>query len=310
MPNIIARSAYNKLLDDISRLYEDAKGAQVRFCWETGRRIVEVEQNGEIRAAYGAGLIVKLSADLIKRYGPGSGFSVSNLKRMRQYYLLDTKSPHAGFLAWSDHAELFPVKDGKVRLRLEKRIAAGKLSRDELRALVRKETGADRATVSLPPLKRPTDLKLHTYKKTGADIDCGFFIDYPAPKADLAGVSITETPSYTYAATVRRVVDGDTLHVTIEVGYGIKLREKLRLAGIDAPELKTPEGEKAKRFVMKLLPPGAQIVIRSSKDDKYGRFVADIFYLKPDSTPEAIISSGTYLNQELLDKGHALRMGE
>jgi len=53
--------------------------------WEIGRRIVEFEQRGESRAAYGEALIERLSADLSARFG--RGFSARNLEQMRQFYL-------------------------------------------------------------------------------------------------------------------------------------------------------------------------------------------------------------------------------
>ncbi len=54
--------------------------------WEIGRRIVEHEQQGEQRAAYGRELLGRLSADLRTRFG--RGFSRQNLQQMRQFYLL------------------------------------------------------------------------------------------------------------------------------------------------------------------------------------------------------------------------------
>lgn len=52
---------------------------------EIGRRIVEFEQGGEARAAYGAQLIKRLSKDLCLRYK--RGFSAKNLRQMRLFYL-------------------------------------------------------------------------------------------------------------------------------------------------------------------------------------------------------------------------------
>ena len=49
--------------------------------WQIGRRIVESEQAGENRAAYGRGLLQRLAADLTKRFG--RGFGVDNLELMR-----------------------------------------------------------------------------------------------------------------------------------------------------------------------------------------------------------------------------------
>lgn len=53
--------------------------------WEIGRRIVEFEQGGRNRAAYGDALIDRLSADLGARFG--RGFSRQNLQQMRLFYL-------------------------------------------------------------------------------------------------------------------------------------------------------------------------------------------------------------------------------
>ena len=53
--------------------------------WEIGRRIVEYEQKGERRAAYGQALLARLAADLAGRFG--RGFSERNLGKMRLFYL-------------------------------------------------------------------------------------------------------------------------------------------------------------------------------------------------------------------------------
>ncbi len=81
MPGVPAVDRFRKLIGTISRLYVNARRAQVQFAWETGRLIVVEEQNGEMRAAYGRALIPKLSKELTKKYGPG--FSENVLLRMR-----------------------------------------------------------------------------------------------------------------------------------------------------------------------------------------------------------------------------------
>lgn len=78
---------------DIVALLEAARRAAARSVnalmtatyWAVGRRIVEFEQGGQERAAYGEALIVRLSADLTARFG--RGFSRQNLQQMRQFYL-------------------------------------------------------------------------------------------------------------------------------------------------------------------------------------------------------------------------------
>ncbi|MBI3618171.1 MAG: thermonuclease family protein, partial [Candidatus Omnitrophica bacterium] len=147
-------------------------------------------------------------------------------------------------------------------------------------------------------------------------IDCGFFVTFPVAKEELKDLNIAGEMSCTYAATIDRVIDGDTLLVLIEAGFRIIVRDRLRLRGIDCPETGTPpcreplaEGDRAKRFVEKLLPAGSTIVVKShkSKTDIHGRFVVDVFYRKEVEDARDILKDGVYLNQELLDKGHATR---
>ncbi len=53
---------------------------------------------------------------------------------------------------------------------------------------------------------------------------------------------------------------------------------------------------------------GALVVLRSYKSDKYGRFLADVWYLKGETDAEKILNNGHFLNQVLLDKGYAVRI--
>jgi len=80
-------------LDDIRALIVNARATvargvdlvQVHTNFEIGRRIVEQEQKGKNRAAYGEEIINTLSSRLTKEFG--RGFSISNLQSMRQFYL-------------------------------------------------------------------------------------------------------------------------------------------------------------------------------------------------------------------------------
>ncbi len=84
---------YPGIHGDIVALLEAARHAAARCVnalmtasyWEIGRRIVEFEQGGQDRAAYGEALIERLSADLSTRFG--RGFSRQNLQQMRLFYL-------------------------------------------------------------------------------------------------------------------------------------------------------------------------------------------------------------------------------
>lgn len=84
---------YGDIHTQIVELLESSRRAAARSVnalmtatyWEIGRRIVEFEQGGAERAAYGAALIERLESDLTKRFG--RGFSRQNLQQMRAFYL-------------------------------------------------------------------------------------------------------------------------------------------------------------------------------------------------------------------------------
>ena len=85
---------------------------------------------------------------------------------------------------------------------------------------------------------------------------------------------------YTYKAVLKNVVDGDTVDVTIDLGFSIYHTIRVRLAGIDTAEINSPILEerelakKAKMYVMAFL--GKEVVINTIGKDKYGRYLAYI----------------------------------
>ena len=84
---------YNEVLSGISELLGRARHSTSQAInsiltttyWEVGRRIVEFEQRGQVRAAYGERLWKRLADDLTARHG--RGFSKSNIALMRAFYL-------------------------------------------------------------------------------------------------------------------------------------------------------------------------------------------------------------------------------
>lgn len=77
--------------------------------------------------------------------------------------------------------------------------------------------------------------------------------------------------SWTYPATVVRVVDGDTVRLNLDLGLHIWRTDNCRIAGINTPELGTAAGSAAKAAAESLLPVGAAVVFTSTALDKYGR---------------------------------------
>lgn len=67
------------------RTYSAINTAMVEAYWQIGKRIVEQEQHGENRAAYGEGILKELSKALTAEFG--KGFSYANLYNFRQFYL-------------------------------------------------------------------------------------------------------------------------------------------------------------------------------------------------------------------------------
>lgn len=80
---------------------------------------------------------------------------------------------------------------------------------------------------------------------------------------------------YEYTGYVRNVVDGDTIDCDVNLGFNISVRERFRLAKIDAPELYTKEGEVVKAKVIDMLE-GKTVTLQVGKKDVYGRWLATV----------------------------------
>ena len=117
-----------------------------------------------------------------------------------------------------------------------------------------------------------------------------------------------EEALHVYAGVLEQIVDGDTLIVRIDLGFHVWFSERLRLRGIDTPELATPAGVAARDFVIAQLKGIERVVIQTFTVDLYGRYVCDVFYLPGMTETEVIFRHGQFLNQELLDAGHAVLM--
>ncbi len=89
----------------------------VEAYWRIGQRIVEEEQEGQTKAAYGKELIKELSKQLGDEFG--RGFSIANLKNFRQFYLTfpDPEKSYAlrSELGWTHHRLIMRVEDPKAR---------------------------------------------------------------------------------------------------------------------------------------------------------------------------------------------------
>jgi micrococcal nuclease len=111
---------------------------------------------------------------------------------------------------------------------------------------------------------------------------------------------------YTYDCTVEKVVDGDTLDIVIDLGFNVKMSQRVRLSGIDTPEVfgakATPEGKLASQFTTQWLAeqsskPGQfrYISEKYNSRDKYGRCLGQLVFVTKTETKS--------LNEELIAKG-------
>ena len=112
---------------------------------------------------------------------------------------------------------------------------------------------------------------------------------------------------YEYRCKVVKIVDGDTVDVDIDLGFGVWLKkERIRMFGIDTPESRTRDldekkyGLMAKDYITKLLDDEGGIVLKTRKDaeGKYGRILGEL-WRTTDFADKSI-------NQIMIEKHHAV----
>lgn len=111
-----------------------------------------------------------------------------------------------------------------------------------------------------------------------------------------------------YRATICRVIDGDTVVALVDKGFKNFQLEHLRLWGIDTPELRPRKGTDEEKIAEKVAAKaakarveqmigGKEVIIRTKKADKYGRYLAEIFL--PDDLSNTV-------NDQLVEEGYAV----
>ena len=116
---------------------------------------------------------------------------------------------------------------------------------------------------------------------------------------------------YVYRAKILRVIDGDTVDIDLDLGFGIVYaKQRVRLLGIDTPESRTRDltekfyGNLAKDFLKSLLQVGETYSLQTTLDKgKFGRILGD-FLVDDDVKVETPEVSG---NQLMLDNHHAVK---
>lgn len=297
--------------------------AKVLTYWNTGRYIrIHIRLNGDT-AEYAKRVLEDLGRDM--------DLDVSVLRRMAQFY--DAFSSRAGRrvlrlgLNWSHFRILITIEEEKTRMALAYRAAREEwvserleeeLARLRKRGLIEEKLSpSSRTPQLLVPIKGRVGIyriveigdKLNwdkgfaSYRElSGAEargLKAGDFVRRKEPGKFKKIPDAKASDLYTYDAELFRAIDADTFWMKVSLAPPDWRREKLRLRGIDAPELNTPRGRAAKRFVEALFKKAKKITVTTTKPDKYHRYLSDVFLKMPEG--EEI-----FLNTHLLETGHAV----
>jgi endonuclease YncB( thermonuclease family) len=87
-----------------------------------------------------------------------------------------------------------------------------------------------------------------------------------------------------------------TIDLQVDLGFYVQYNARIRVAGVDAPEMRTPEGQAATLWAMTLLGGMPYVTVRTELDRTFDRFVGRIEL--PDGTDYA---------ERLIDAGHGTR---
>ena len=100
------------------KVYSQINIAMIEAYWQTGKRIVQEEQGGANKAAYGEQILEELSKALSAEFG--KGFSLANLRNFRQFYLTfpteEKRYALRSELSWTHYRLIMRVDDEKARM--------------------------------------------------------------------------------------------------------------------------------------------------------------------------------------------------
>lgn len=110
------------------------------------------------------------------------------------------------------------------------------------------------------------------------------------------------TQLYHYACQLRKVIDGDTVDVAIDLGFDTLILRRVRMVGINTPEKHGETramGDAATAHLQLLLSQPGELRVISHEVEKFGRVLGTLILQKPDGTEIDI-------NRQMVQDGHAL----
>jgi endonuclease YncB( thermonuclease family) len=331
-PDVPVAKTYPELRQRVESAYLSGKRAAdeaaIRSAWLIGQLIERHVLLFQERADYGAKTIRRLAADT--KISRRVLYRCLQLGRRYQIVPTSAQLTCAHFMALSRLEDGPPrkamtiqaEKQGWNSLELEKRVSA--VAETSAKAAVIDGNGASDSRAAVAPVRLLLPKRgivgryLVVSRRGGLAVDLGFKVYVTLRNAGSAPLKpgtivgpvgtrmapisdATAADLFTYRALDVRVVDGDTLAVQVDLPPDNETDKKLRLRGLDCPEMNTSAGKAAKRFVQEQIDAAEEIIIVTSKVDKYDRYLADV-YLRQRSGGEI------FLNNALLENGHAVRM--
>lgn len=263
MTNLISISKYTQLRNDISKIIEDSKKEAQRL---VNQQLINAYwQIGKRISTENLTKNANYQNEVLQKISDDLQIERSLLSRSLLFFNQYPTKLESSKLNWSHYRQLITIKDPILRKKIEEDAIENNLSSRDLTQTIQRNQ--DQIAYKTKEIIRPI-------------------------KED-----------YLYQAKILKVVDGDTLILLIDLGFDVKKEQRVRLTQIDAPELKTPDGQEAFEYLLNIAANLDEIVIKTHKIDMYGRFLGDIFY-NPDEenknfSKSEIFQNGNYLNQEL-----------
>ena len=116
---------------------------------------------------------------------------------------------------------------------------------------------------------------------------------------------------YEYNVKIVKVVDGDTVDVDIDLGFGMTYKkQRVRMLGIDTPESRTRDlvekqfGKASKKHLKKLLEMSERISLISHDKGKFGRILGELYCHYNEGHP--VYGESFNINQQMIDDHHAV----
>jgi len=117
---------------------------------------------------------------------------------------------------------------------------------------------------------------------------------------------------YEYNVTIVKVVDGDTVDVDIDLGFGmVYKKQRVRMLGIDTPESRTRDltekqfGKASKKHLKKLLEEAESITLISHDKGKFGRILGELFAHHIEGHP--VFGHKVNVNEQMISDHHAVK---